>query len=205
MRARESASWVGHPCQLGDGEAGHWHASAESGPVLGTQLVHHDSGFGGRCRVVPELGRPDDRVVLVEHDQAVLLPGDGEGHRVMAVRAELFDGRGQSLPPGLRVLFGDGRLGGGVGCRPRATTRPLSRSRASTLVDCVDESTPMTSAISGPVRHTSRPGSRAPPGDPRRGPGRRCSWLARVATRGFRHRPGAADRTLRPSRRNGRS
>ena len=51
-----------------------------------------------------------------------------------------------------------GGTAGGCGERPAATTEPVSTSRNSTLVDCVDESIPATSTVTdpGPGRGSAR-------------------------------------------------
>ena len=158
---------LGDPGQLRDRERRDGHAARDDRPMLATQFGHQPFGLRRRRGVVPELGRPERRSGRVEQHQPVLLPGDRDRHDVFAMVVRVVRSPRSTpptMPPGPARRPAGWSEGGrhGHGRRPS----PVSRSRASTLVDCVDESTPSTSGITSPVRCAGRPGSRASPGGP---------------------------------------
>ena len=110
--------------------------AARLGPRLPAawQLVDQPRRVRRRLGVVPQLGRPDDLVALVEGDHPVLLPGDADrGDRRLA---GLLPRRLERRPPRRRLLLGPRRLRRRVRRRPapddpaaveRRGPRPWSR------------------------------------------------------------------------------
>ena len=146
------------PRQLGDREAGHGHRAARRRPRrrATVEVVEQPRRVGRRLGVVPQLGRADH------------LAGRRRGRPCRAA------GRRRRSPPPVALPASDqapsnashqpagscsdrGGCVGWCGRDPRATTRPSSRSRISTLVALVDESTPATSVNGEPrVRVSER-------------------------------------------------
>ena len=136
------------PRQLGDRERGDRHAAARRRPRRGAarQLLQQPAGVGRRLGVVPELGRPHH---LAVGRRARPCRAAGRPRRwPRRAGAPALGPRRARTPP--TTPSGSCSLRGGVrrrvrGAGPTATTAPVSASRTSTLVDCVDESTPATS------------------------------------------------------------
>ena len=131
---------------LADGERCYRHAADRSGPVGGApgQLLEQPSCVRRGLGVVPQLGRADHLPIGVEHDHAVLLAGDADAPRPRgepARRPRRLERRPTTSADPARTEAGSSS---GCGAEPRATTSPVSRSRTSTFVLCVDESTPAT-------------------------------------------------------------
>ena len=94
---------LGQPAQLGDGEGHRRHGAGARRP-LGRPAELRDQRRGLRrgLHVVPEHRVPDDRARGVEHHHAVLLRPDADRVRPLQ---EPAPGRGQRLPPVVRVAF----------------------------------------------------------------------------------------------------
>ena len=113
------------------------------------------SGVGRRFGVVPEFGGVDGLVVGVEGHHAVLLAGDADRldrRPVRQVGERGLPGLVERVPPRARVLFAARRRDRGCGDEVDATISPVSRSRISTLVDWVEESTPATNGTASRPR-----------------------------------------------------
>ena len=146
---------TGEPGQLGNGEGGHRHAPAGIGPA-GRRRAGRRAGrrprpipcrstawpggartATGRGRPARAAGRPRRPRPRRSARRSRSAADEGPGH-----------GLDQCGPPHPRV---PARCAGGWSAgwtaRPAPITRPVARSRSSTLVDCVDESTPATSGM----------------------------------------------------------
>ena len=108
------------------------------------------AGVGGALGVVPQLGRPDDPPVGVEHDHAVLLAGDADrgDRRCAGARPGVLERR----PPRGGILLADAAAWSADGAPTTGDDAPESRSRTSTLVLWVDESTPAINDITAMLR-----------------------------------------------------
>ena len=118
------------------------------GPCLrSAQLLDQPRGVGRRLGVVPQLRRAHDRRRRrrARRDRAV-----ARRPRPRRRRAST-PGAVAAAASASHHAFGSCSLRGGVvggcGARPAPTSAPVSASRTSTLVDCVDESTPSTTGI----------------------------------------------------------
>jgi hypothetical protein len=134
--------------ELGDREAGDRHAAARLAHAAAPSQ-RPAQRRRGRLGVVPELGRPQHLAGVVEHDQAVLLAGDGDGvgtrfgpnTPAWAHASSNADHHSGVLLAARRRRRAD------AAARPEPTSAPVSASRTSTLQAEVDESTPATSGI----------------------------------------------------------
>ena len=97
-----------------------------------------------RARVVPQQRGADDPPLGVERDHAVLLPADRPRRDV--VRGLPASGDRAPAAPSTTPR-GRPRCRRGARHAPDRTTAPVAASVTTTLQDCVDESTPMTSVI----------------------------------------------------------
>ena len=146
-RAHASGSLAVQPRQLRDRERGDRHRAARRAPTLpsspscSTQPLR----VGRRLGVVPELrraARPRRRASSTTSPCCWPATATASTSGSAGTRRGCSASHHASGSCSLR-----GGVVGGCGARPSATSSPVSASRTSTFVDCVDESTPSTSGI----------------------------------------------------------
>ena len=145
--ARVAAGHLGlgapQPGPARDRERRHRHHAHALGPGVGAERVAQLGGVGRRARVVPEHGRAQRPPVGAGHHQPVLLARHRD--RAHLARAAGLAPAPRAAPPTRRPGRSRARRRVPVtscGARPLATTRPSSGSTTSTLVACVEQSTP---------------------------------------------------------------
>ena len=125
---------VGQPAQLRDGEAGDRHRTDGLGPDgRAAELVDEVERRLRGAGVVPQQRGPDDVVVLVEGDHAVLLTADADG---LDVVEQALRGLAEGVPPGGGVDLGALRVRRAAGADDlagfaRRTRRPWSTAWTS--------------------------------------------------------------------------
>ena len=100
---------VTHPQDLGQGEAGQGGVGGDGDQLFLADLLVDFVAFLGGTLVAPDDGGTQDFVVLIQHDQAMHLTGNAQGHHIVLVHAGLhqhgLDGLDSSVPPVLGVLL----------------------------------------------------------------------------------------------------
>ena len=124
------------------------------------QSARSASGVRRGLGVVPQLGRMHRPIVASSATMpcccpAMLIGGDAPASSARPLDRRRYAGS-NGAPPVAGLLLAERRGDGGCGDDPRPTTSPESRSRISTLVDCVDESTPATSGHASATLDASR-------------------------------------------------